>query len=114
MLIVSQDVTEATNKLSLFEVFGVDNTPQKARFTASGIRCAVACLVSARCQGFSFASQIDDTDMNCFMYDWLTPGGGDVGAFATRSYGNTTIALILGEHVQFSYKHSKLCSYNAF
>lgn len=99
MMIVCQGVTGATNKLAFFEVFAFDNAPQESRFTASGIGCAIACLVSSECQGFRYASQLDETYTNCFMYNWLTPGGGDVGAFATRTSGNKTIALILGEHV---------------
>lgn len=103
IIMVCQGVSGVTDKSALFEFFGVDNTPQRWIFTASEIRCAIACLVSPECQGFRYSSQLDDAAENCSMYNWLTPGGGDVDVFATKPNGTATLALTLGKHIPISF-----------
>lgn len=97
LMLVFPYFTNATSREALFVLFGVDNMPQQAMFSTSIISCAKTCLMQSECRGYNFQSQSNESAHGCFLYNWLTKGGGDVKVFASLPEEYTTSAIIFGE-----------------
>lgn len=76
LMLINQSSTIASNMVTVFEVFGVDNIPQHSMFSTSIFSCAIACLVHSKCCGYTFGSQGNESDPYCHVYSWLNQAEG--------------------------------------
>lgn len=88
----------ANLKKEMFELSLANNTPQQSLITKTKFRCALACLERSECLGFNYGSPANGAYSNCFMYDWLTLGEGDVHVFAIAQEESTPDLMRFGEH----------------